>query len=121
MMYNWSDAMKRLGVLAAMMLLLTGCGTVNFDVPRGQKVKLLTEDDPTTVRVEKKVWYALWGDKPLSENHTAPFIEQHHLVEVKMMTQQDFVDTMINLVVSPFSFSRRTFVIEGNPAKETAK
>jgi hypothetical protein len=112
---------QHLLILSSAVLFLTGCGTVNFDVPKGQRVKLLTEDDPTTVRVEKKVWYALWGDKPLSENHTAPFIEEYHLTEVKMMTQQDWVDTIINLVVSPLSFSRRTVVIEGNPAKEPVK
>lgn len=102
-------------------LLLTGCGTVNFDVAKGQRVKLLTEDDKTTVRVEKKIWYALWGDMPLSENHTAPFIEEYHLKEVKMFTRQTISDNIISTVLSPLSFSRRTLIIEGNPVKEAAK
>ena len=102
-------------------LLLTGCGTVHFDVPQGQRVKLLTEDDRTSVRVERKVWYALWGHKTLTDNHTATLIQENRLVEVKMFTEQSFSDSIINPFTSLFSFSRRTLVIEGNPTREVAQ
>jgi hypothetical protein len=107
-------------VVATACLLATGCGTVHFDVPSGQRVKLLTEDDPVAVRVEHTVWYALWGYKALSENHTAPFIATNQLVEVKMYTELSVLDSIINPFTSIFSFSRRTLVIEGNKSKESA-
>jgi len=48
-------------LIAAAGLLLTGCGTVHFDAPPGQRIRLLTRDDPTEMRVEHKIWYAWWG------------------------------------------------------------
>ncbi len=99
-------------------LLLAGCGTVHFDAPPDQRVKLLTLDDPTAVRVEYKIWYALWGGKMLNENHTAPLIATNKLTEVKMFTEVSLGDNLINPVASIFSFSRRTLVIEGNRRPE---
>jgi hypothetical protein len=95
--------------------LLVGCGTVNFDAPEGRRVKLLTREDPTSVRVERRLWYALWGGKPLSENHTAPLIEEFHLGEVRMATRQNVLDTLITTVTGVFSITCRTLIVEGNP------
>lgn len=105
-------------VVAGTSLVLAGCGAVHFDVPEGQRVKLLTADDVASVRVEQKIWYALWGGKPLTENHTAPFIAANRLAAVKMYSQQSLSDGAINMVTVILSFSRRTLVIEGNPAPE---
>jgi hypothetical protein len=104
--------------LAAASLLLAGCGTVHFDAPQGQRVRLLTQDDPAAVRVERTIWYALWGNKVMNENHTAPFIATNQLVEVKMYTELSAADSLINPFTSILSFSRRTLVIEGNRRKE---
>jgi len=107
-------------LLAGTSFLLAGCGTVHFDAPPGQRVKLLTLDDPTSVRVEHKIWYAGWGGKVLNGNHTAPLIATNQLVEVKMFTELTVGDNLINPITSVFSFSRRTLVIEGNPRKASA-
>jgi hypothetical protein len=106
--------------LAAALILLTGCGTVHFDAPPGQRVRLLTHDDPTAVRVEHKIWYAWWGGTVLNGNHTAPFIATNQLVEVKMFTELSVGDNLLNPFTSIFSFSRRTLVIEGNRHPESA-
>ena len=106
------------GLLAAACLVLAGCGTVHFDAPAGQRVRLLTLDDPTSMRVQYTIWYALWGGKVLNENHTAPLIANNHLAEVKMFTEASVTDSLINPLVSIFSFSRRTLVIEGNRRPE---
>jgi hypothetical protein len=107
-------------LIAAAGLLLTGCGTVHFDAPPGQRIRLLTRDDPTEMRVEHKIWYAWWGGTVLNGNHTAPFIATNQLVEVKMFTELSVGDNLINPITSIFSFSRRTLVIEGNRRKEPA-
>jgi hypothetical protein len=105
-------------LIAAAGLLLAGCGTVHFDAPTGQRIRLLTQDDPAAVRVEHKIWYAWWGGKVLNVNHTAPLIATNQLVEVKMFTELTIGDNLINPVTSIFSFSRRTLVIAGNRRQE---
>jgi hypothetical protein len=105
--------------IVVLVALLPACGTVHFDVPEGRRVKLLARDAKTTVRVERVVWFAGWGAEPLSENHTAPFIAEHGLVEVRLYNEQSLWDTLINMIAGVFSFSRRTMIIEGNPAPET--
>jgi hypothetical protein len=112
--------MKRIAPLLGLALLLPACGTIYFDVPAGRRVKLLERDAPTTVRVEQTIWYAGWGAKPLTNNHTAPIIEEHDLAEVRLYNQQTALDSIINAVVVFLSFSRRTMRVEGNPAQETA-
>jgi len=101
-------------------LFLAGCGTVHFDAPPGQRVRLLTQDEPADIRVEHKIWYAWWGTKVMNGNHTAPLIATNHLAEVKMFTELSVVDSVINPFTSVLSFSRRTLVIEGNQAKKAS-
>lgn len=111
-------------IVATLMTATLGCGTVHFDVPQGQRVKLLTQDDPVTQRIEKKIWYVGWGAKPLTDNHTAKYIAKNKLTEVRMYTRQDFWDNLISAVTGVLTFSRRTLIIEGNTgpaAKEATK
>ena len=98
----------------AALLLVAGCGTVEFEAPPGRKVRLLREDEPTTVSVERKVWYALWGVEPLGDNSTASMIEENGLSEVRMATDQDALDGILSAFTSLFSFSVRTIYVEGN-------
>ncbi len=107
-------------LLLTTVVALTGCGTIHFDVLKGKRVKLLERDAPTSVCIERPIWYALWGGIALSENHTAPFIDSHDLVEVKLHNQQSLWDSIINTFTVILSFSRRTMVIEGNPAGEVS-
>jgi hypothetical protein len=102
----------------ALLLGLSGCGTVYFDVPEGRRVKLLDQDAPTTVHVEKPIWYPLWGAEPLSDNHTANIIAEYNLKEVRLHNRYSLSDSIINTFTSIFSFSRRRMVVEGNPATE---
>ena len=108
-------SIRRVAALA-MPLFLAGCGTIHFDVPPGTRLKLLERDAPASVRIERSVWYALWGGVELSENHTAPLIREFDLVEVRLHNQYTFLDVLINTFASLLSFSRRTVIVEGNPA-----
>jgi hypothetical protein len=95
--------------------LMTGCGTVLLEVPPGRSVTLLDQDQPASVRVERTVWYALWGGKPLSDNSIAATIQEHNLTQVRVTVVQNFWDTVVNFVTCYFSFVRRTVIVEGNP------
>lgn len=95
--------------------LMTGCGTVHLDVPPGRTVTLLDQDQPASVRVERTVWYALWGGQPLSDNSIAATIQEHNLTQVRVTVVQNFWDTVVNFVTCYFSFVRRTVIVEGNP------
>ena len=106
-------------VFAPLLLVaLPACGTVHFDVPPGRRVKLLPRDAPTTVRIVQPIWYVGWGAEPLCNNHTAPIIEEYDLTEVKLYNQQSLTDSILNTFTVFLSFSRRTMIVEGNPAKE---
>jgi hypothetical protein len=98
--------------------MIAGCGTIHFDVPEGRRVKLLEVDAPTSVRVERTVWFALWGGKPLSDNHTASIIAEYNLKEVRLHNLYSTSDSIIDTFTSIVSFSRRRIIVEGNPAGE---
>ncbi len=93
---------------------LAGCGTVPLEVPPGRSVRLLHQDEKASVRVEKTIWYYGWGWNPLTENSTAPIIEEHDLKEVRFTVTQSFWDTVISTVTSFVSITRRTLIVEGN-------
>jgi hypothetical protein len=105
-------------ILLTAAALAAGCGTVHFDVPEGRRVKLLEVDAPTSIRVERTVWYALWGDKPLEDNHTASIIAEYSLKEVRMSNGYSLSDSIIDTFTSIVSFSRRRIIVEGNPSTE---
>lgn len=104
-------------VAALSLLFVAGCGTVEFEAPPGAKVRILKLDEPVTVKMEQKVWYAGWGQWALSNNSTAPLIAEKSLEEVRMATDATLLDTIISTFTSIFSFSVRTMYVEGNPAK----
>jgi hypothetical protein len=115
------ESMKKAALLLTVLLFLPACGTIHFDVPEGKRVRLLPRDAPTTVRVVQPIWYVGWGAKPLGSNHTAPIIEDHNLKEVKLYNQQSLTDSILNTFTVFLSFSRRTMIVEGNPAEEAVQ
>ena len=59
--------------------LFSGCGTNYLLAPPGREVYMLTQDDPVTVRAERKVWYWGWGYKSFNDATSIPAIEEHDL------------------------------------------
>ena len=47
--------------LAALLLVPLGCGTTHLVAPPGRTVRILGEDEPASVRVQRTVWYWMWG------------------------------------------------------------
>lgn len=96
------------------LILFPGCGTVRLEVPEGQEVRLLMDGESTEIRVERTVWFWLWGAKPISDNSIKSEIEKHNLKEVRAYTTQTMTDNIVLLVTSFVSITRRTLIIEGN-------
>jgi hypothetical protein len=114
-----SDALfmvRRLPVAALFVLLLgtAGCGTVRLEVPPGRSVRLLEVDEPAGVRVQRTVWFWLWGARPISDNTTCEDIRALDLAEVRMRTEQTMVDNVVTVIGSLVTITRRTLIVEGN-------
>lgn len=95
-------------------LLFSSCGTVRLEVPKGQNVRLLMNAESSEIRVERTVWFWLWGAKPISDNSIKSEIEKYNLKEVRAYTTQSMTDNIVTLVTSLVSITRRTLIIEGN-------
>ena len=96
------------------LLMFSSCGTVRLEVPKGQDVRLLMEAESSEIRVERTVWFWLWGAKPISDNSIKSEVEKHNFKEVRAYTTQTMTDNIVTLVTSIVSITRRTLVIEGN-------
>lgn len=102
-------------IAAALGLVLGGCGAVNLVAPEGREVRVLGRDEPAAVRVDRTVWYWMWGGRPISDNTTRQDIEQHDLREVRYTTKQTAFEMVTNPITSLVSVVRRTLIVEGNP------
>lgn len=105
---------KRHALALLITLLLCGCGTVSLEVPEGREVRLLGEDEPVSIHVERKLWFWQWGAEPISKNTTKPEIEAYNLKEIRIVTVQTVFDNLITMVTSLISITRITLVVEGN-------
>jgi hypothetical protein len=103
-----------LAVALLTLLVISGCGTVTLVVPQGREVRLLEEDEPASVHVERKLWFWQWGAQPISDNTTIPEIEAYNLREIRIVTVQTLLDNLITMVTSTISVTRITLVVEGN-------
>ena len=96
------------------LILFSSCGTVRLEVPEGQEVRLLMNDESSEIRVERTVWFWLWGAKPISDNSIKSEVDKYNLKEVRAFTTQTMTDNIVTLVTSIVSITRRTLIIEGN-------
>jgi hypothetical protein len=101
--------------LLACLLLLHGCGTVRLEVPPGHNVRLLEQDEYASIRVERTLWFWLWGGRPISDNSTVEDIQKHQLKEIRLQTEQTMTDSITTVLLVWSSIARRTMIIEGNP------
>ncbi|MDH5186253.1 MAG: hypothetical protein OEW70_04215 [candidate division WOR-3 bacterium] len=98
-------------------LLFTSCATVSVVAPTGQKVMLASETEPTAFKTTKRVWYVLWGLVPITDNTTGDLISKYQLQNVRVQTQYDIVDWLIDVVLGWTSLHARTVTVEGNAGK----
>lgn len=104
-------------VIVAMLLfalLCTGCYTVKYVAPPGSAVSTLSEQDAVTFKKEKKIWYALWGLVPITDNTTDVIIAQNNLKKARAMSRLTFVDWVISLFTGFASIVPMTMTVEGS-------
>lgn len=95
--------------------LLAGCGTTKVYVPPDRDIRLLEEDEPASVVVERRLWFWLWGNATINPDTPIPEIEEHDLKEVRVTSKQTLIDTVLNMLGGVASIVCRTMVVEGNP------
>jgi len=113
-MHLKSKVVYRFICLFICVILFSGCGTVRLEVPEGHEVRLLAEEESAEIRVERTVWFWLWGARPISDNTTKSDIEKYKLKEVRAYTTQTMTDNLLLMITSLVSIVRRTLIIEGN-------
>ncbi len=108
--------MRKLIALALIvsLSLLTGCFTMKYAAPAGSSVSTLSEGQSTTVKKSVKVWYALWGAVPISNNSAEKIIAQNNLTAARVKTQVQFVDYVIGIFTGLVSIVPATMIVEGN-------
>jgi hypothetical protein len=77
-------------------------------------VTTVSEATTTSFKKSVKVWYALWGAVPISENSTEKLIADNNLKEVRVTTQIKFVDYVIGIFTGLVSIVPATMTVEGN-------
>ena len=100
--------------LLAAVVALTACGTLYYEAPAGSEVQMLDRYAPAEVRIERKVYYWLWGKYAISDDSTETDVREHGLREARFETVNTFSDTLLNFPLSLVTIVRRTLIIEGN-------
>ena len=113
-MYFISKTILHFLCICTCILLLSGCGTVRMEVPEGHEVRVLERNESAEIRVERTVWFWLWGARAISDNTTKSDIEKYNFKEVRAYTTQTMTDNLMLMVTSLVSIVRRTMIIEGN-------
>lgn len=101
-------------MLIASFSFFTGCFTMKYAAPPQSNVTAVAESTATSFKKSVKVWYALWGAVPISENSSAKLIADNNLKEVRVTTQFKFVDYLIGIFTSIVSIVPVTMTVEGN-------
>ena len=101
--------------IVSIMILLSfiGCYAVRYVAPPQQDVKLMSEVDVGKVKLQKKVWYAVWGLVPITDNSTEDLIQKYNLKNVKAKSYISFLDWIISAFTGSFSIVCLTIEVEG--------
>ncbi|MCG3155432.1 MAG: hypothetical protein DKINENOH_02038 [bacterium] len=106
--------MRKLILVALLATFAMGCYTMKAVAPAGQQLSTLAETDGATFKKNVRVWYALWGLAPISNNSSAQVIQENNLKNVRITTKHTFVDGLIGVVTGLVTIVPTTMVIEGN-------
>lgn len=79
-------------VIIVFALGLTGCYTIKVG---GNNQQLASSNESGTLVAEKRVWYALWGIVPISDNSTDSMAPAS-VKKVKVETTHTFIDYVIS-------------------------
>jgi len=94
-----------------------GCYTIRYVAPVGKDVKAMDEITPAKVKVQKRVWYALWGLVPISDNSTADLIQKYNLKNARAKSKITILDFIISSFTSYVTIVTLTVEVEGEPSE----
>jgi len=77
----------------------------------------MDEMAPAKVKVEKRVWYALWGLIPITDNSTADLIQKYNLKNVRAESKMTILDFIISAFTSYITIVALTVEVEGEPSE----
>ncbi len=103
-----------LALIAIFTLSSSGCFTMKATAPAKTPVAFISEGKRTSFKQSKKVWFALWGAVPISDNSSARIIAENELKQVRVTTKITFVDYLIGAVTGVVSIVPATMTVEGN-------
>jgi hypothetical protein len=106
--------MKRLLVFLLLTCFCSGCFTMKYAAPPKSQVVMISQGKQATFKKSVKVWYALWGAAPISENSSARIIAENDLKQVRVTTKITFVDYLIGAFTGFVSIVPATMTVEGN-------
>lgn len=93
------------------------CYAVRYVAPPQKEVKLMSETDAGKVKLQKRVWYALYGLVPITDNSTEDLISKYNLKNVKAKSYMSFIDYLISAFTGYFTIVTLTIEVEGEPTQ----
>lgn len=103
-----------IALIATFTLSSSGCFTMKATAPAKTPVAFISEGKRTTFKKTKKVWFALWGAVPITNNSSADIIAENGLKQVRVTTKLTFVDFVIGAFTGIATIYPMTMTVEGN-------
>jgi len=104
-------------LLVSLVISICGCYTVKIVSIPDQNITLAPETEPLPYKKTYKVWYALWGLVPITDNTINKILADTKLQKVRVTTKQNIVDILITMILGNFSITTWTVEVEGSTTK----
>ena len=98
-------------------LAIIGCTVVRVEAPVGSNIKLSSKAESYNYVAKKRVFYALWGLVPLTDNSTVKMLEGKKVESVKIEAKYDVTDILINIILGHFTVVSRTIEVKAKVSK----
>lgn len=113
---------KMLVLVLGIALLTTSCYTLNYSSSASSKPVSFTGEvkgQRTHFNEEKRIWYALWGLVPISDNDIEksliePRTSGGAVQNLSIKSEWSPIDILLNIFTSLVTFYSRTVTVEGD-------
>lgn len=98
------------------LFLLTSCYTVRILSDADRPITLASRAESLPYKETYRVWYALWGLVPISDNTTNKILKESKIKKVRITTKMTIVDYLITLALNaliPTTITSWTVEVEG--------
>ncbi|MEN3013813.1 MAG: hypothetical protein ABDH23_04265 [Endomicrobiia bacterium] len=110
--------MRNLTIILCIVALLftTSCYTVKILSDTDRPITLASRTENLPYKETYRVWYALWGLVPISDNTTNKILQQTKIKKVRITTKMTLVDWLISSALNlfiPTTIATWTVEVEG--------